>query len=129
MQANGKRGSEVYANRKDAQFKLDEHLLEVEQVRRGLKGLAVPDKTFAQLCDHWLATRATRKRSAKDDESIIDSRLRPFFATRKLTELTLDHVDAFIAEWREDRSDKTINNYLTLLISMLNEAIERGWLR
>ena len=127
--ATGRRSSEVYASRKDAQFKLDAHLLEVEQVKRGLKGLAVPDKTFAQLCDHWLATRATRKRSAKDDESIIDARLRPFFNTRKLTDLTLDHVDAFVAEWRDERSDKTVNNYLTLLVSMLNEAKERGWLR
>lgn len=107
--ARGKRRSEVYANERDAKFKLDSHLLEAQQVKRGLRGLAIPDKTFNALADHWLKTRAKRKRSEKDDISIIKSRLRPFFGTYKLREITLDVVDEFIAAWIEENSEKTVN--------------------
>ena len=43
-----------------------------------------PENTFGDLRDYWLDSRAPRKRSQKDDESIIRKHLRPAFGTMKL---------------------------------------------
>src|SRR5262245_5048451 len=81
---SGQRCSEVYDEYADAAFKLREHQLEVEQIRRGLRAAQPPDKTFDELCDYWLDKRAPRKRSRKDDESIIRRHLRPTFGALRL---------------------------------------------
>ena len=127
---HGKRRSEVLATRVDAAFMLDTQLVHVQEIERGLRGLSIPDRLFNDLCDLWLKSRARRNRSEKDDQSIIRVHLRPFFGRHRLRDLLLDLVDEFI-ETREDKglSEKTINNHLTLLIAMLNEARERGLLR
>lgn len=127
VDADGRRCSEVYDEFADAAFKLREHQLEVEQVRRGLRAAQLPDKTFNQLCDYWLEKRAVRKRSQKDDESIIRRHLRPSFGLLKLRELGVAQVDDFVLA-RAQLDKKTIANHLTLLISMLNVAVDLGWL-
>jgi len=124
----GRRRSECFANKKDAQFKLDQHLLEKREVQRGLRGLAIPDKTFSQLCDHWLIARAKRKRSGDDDKSIIRAHLRPFFGHALVRNISQEEARQFV-DARDHLSLKTLNNHLTLLIAMLNEARECGWLR
>ena len=53
--------------------------------------------------------------------------LNPFFGSLKLKEITLEKVDRLIAE-RNYLSPKTLNNVLTLLISMLRLANDLGWL-
>lgn len=123
----GVRRTERYTRYDDAVFKLSQHHLEVEEVRRGLRGATPPNRTFNNLCDRWLATRAKRKRSGEHDESIIRAHLRPFFGDCRLRDLDLDRVDAFI-DSRGHLDQKTVNNHLTLLIAMLNDARERGWL-
>src|SRR5687767_13864849 len=45
----GKRHSETYVDYDDAEFKLKEHLVEVEQVRRGLRGAAPPSVLHRKL--------------------------------------------------------------------------------
>jgi integrase len=123
----GERQSEDYADYKDAEFKLAQHRLEVEEIKRGLRGATPPNRSFNELCDRWLATRARKKRSGHHDESIIRAHLRPFFGGYRLRDIDADAADEFI-ESREHLNEKTINNHLTLLIAMLNEAKERGWL-
>ena len=65
----GKRQSEVYERYKDAEQALRRHQIEVDEVRGGARLPVVRDKTFNDLCDYWLATRAKEKRSQKDDRT------------------------------------------------------------
>ena len=123
----GERHSETHATCEDAKFKLEQRRVEVEEVRRGLRGATPPNRTFAELCERWLATRAKRKRSEHHDQSIIRAHLRPFFGLHRLRSIDQDLVSEFI-DSRDHLNEKTINNHLTLLIAMLNEAKERGWL-
>ena len=86
-----------------------------------------PVRTFAELCDYWVAVRAVEKRSAKTDESFIRSHLRPAFGVRPLAEIGTASVDEYRAA-RRHLKPKTINLHLTLLISMLNVAVELEWI-
>ncbi|MFC1611269.1 tyrosine-type recombinase/integrase [Myxococcota bacterium] len=119
--ARNKRQSEIYDTHDDALFALRRHEVETQEIRRGLRPLQLPDKRFDDLCDYWLENRAPYKRSRQDDESIIRRHLRPFFGHVKLRELGSVHVHAFVRE-RKHLNEKTVNNHLTLLISMLNAA-------
>jgi len=67
----GERQSEVFEDYRRAQTELSRHRVEVEEIKRGIRNAPPPEKTFDDLCDYWLENRAPRKRSAKDDESII----------------------------------------------------------
>lgn len=123
----GKRRSEVHERFEDAEIALHRHKLEAAEIRRGSRLPIARGKTFAKLADYWLDARTTRKRSAKDDRSIIERHLRPAFGHLCLSNLGVAHVDAFVAE-RPHLSPKTVHNHLTLLISMLNLAVDLGWL-
>jgi len=127
IDAFGKRRSEVYERYDDADFALKRHQVEAEEVRRGLRSLEVSDKTFSELCDYWLQYRTVRKRRQRDDQSIIRCHLLPEFRKIRLSEITVELVDRFIAA-RGHLHKKTVHNYLTLLISMLNLAHSLGWI-
>jgi len=124
---DGRRCSEVHATRNEAAFALRRHEVEVEELRRGLRSAAVVDHTFDELIEYWLEFRASRKRSIKDDESIIRRHLRPSFGSVNLREIGTAHIDRFVSE-RAALNKKTIHNHLTLLRSMLNVAVDLGWL-
>jgi integrase len=99
---------------------------DVAEVRRGLRDPAPPRKTFDELADRWLDVYAARKRSKRDDESIL-RQLRPFFAGVPLRDITVELVERYVSE-RPALSDKTIANHLTLLVAMLNRARALGWI-
>lgn len=123
----GERHSAVYDTRAEAvrEQRAREH--EVDEVRRGLREPAPADVTFGTLADYWVKHRASQKRSGKDDESIIRRHLRPAYGGLRLRDLGVQGVDTFVAG-RTHLHRKTIANSLTLLISMLNVAVELGWL-
>jgi len=118
---NGKRRSEVYGSYEDAEFKLKQHEVEVQQVKRGLRPPTGPDRSFEDLAAYWLRVKAPAKRSARDDESIIRTHLRPFFGGLRLAEITAAMANEFKIS-KAHLSNKTVNNHLTLLIAMLNAA-------
>lgn len=120
---HGQRVSMVFDNYKTA--KAEEHRFNarVEEVRRGLRTDAPIDKTFNELADYWMEHRAKRKRSCKDDESIIRKHLRPAFGKMTLREIGVEDVDDYLDE-RDDLSPKTLNNHLTLFRTMLKLATE-----
>jgi len=105
---------------------------EIQEIRRGQRVGVVPNKTFDELCDHWLTHRAAKKKSGKDDASIIRKHLRPNLGRHRLTYLVMnpDLIDDF-TDICEDvvGSLKTVSNILTLLISMLNEAERKHWVQ
>lgn len=123
---NNVRRSAVYDDYKVAQRELSRHIVEVEEIRRGVR-LAPVEKTFAELCDYWVEKKAVQKRSGSHDESIIRAHLRPSFGALQLRRVGIEHVDAFVVA-RQHLNKKTVHNHLTLLISMLILARELGWL-
>lgn len=68
---NGKRRSSVYPTYKDAERALRLKQTHVDQIKQGLRKAAPPIKTANDVMDYWLIHRAPRKRSTKDDESMI----------------------------------------------------------
>jgi integrase len=76
------------------------------------------------LFDYWLEKRAIRKRSQKDDESIIRKHLRPRFGAMRLRDIGVENGDEYLSEKIDDAglSEKTVSNHLTLLTTMLNLA-------
>lgn len=123
----GKRRSETHLSYADAEFALRRHHVEGDEARRRLRWLELPEKRFEELCNYWLRVRGAFKRSWKDDHSIIRCHLRPAFGHLRLNDLNVRHVHDFVlARGHLDR--KTVHNHLTLLVSMLNMAVDLRWL-
>ncbi|HEX8789842.1 MAG TPA: tyrosine-type recombinase/integrase [Polyangiaceae bacterium] len=122
--AAGKRKSAVYDDYKRAQTELVRRLAEAEDVRRGTRDPEPEDKTVNDLCDYWVEKRAPRKRSKKDDLSIIRKHLRPYFGHMLVkavgTEDGDDYVNLKIDG--EGLGDKYVHNHLTLFGTMLRAA-------
>lgn len=124
----GKRQSAVFDSYREADHELRRRQAEVEDIKRGLRAAPPPEKkTVGEALDYWLENRAPQKRSGDHDESIIRSHLRPAFGRLLLRELGVQHVDLFVAQ-RAKLDPKTVHNHLTLLISVLNAALDLGWL-
>ena len=123
----GVRRSAVFADKSEADFQLKRHLVTVEEIRRGLRRARPVKRRFSTLCDYWLENRACHKRSRRDDESIIRCHLRPSFGHLLLKDVGTVTVDRFKAS-RRHLANKTVANHLTLLSSMLNVAVDLGWL-
>jgi hypothetical protein len=124
---NGERCSTVFDSYREADQQRRLKQAEAEEVRRGQRSAPPPEKTVGDALDYWLEKRAPRKRSSADDQSIIRRHLRPAFGALRLRELGIEHVDQFMAE-RAALNPKTVNNLLTLLIAVLNAAVDLGWL-
>jgi hypothetical protein len=74
----GQRQSAVHDDYEFAQTELRRHQVEIAEIKRGIRNAPPPKKTCGDLFDYWLEKRAPRKRSQKDDESIIfAARARP----------------------------------------------------
>lgn len=106
---------------------LREREVEVAQIKRGVRAPDPGDKTFTDLCDEWIANRASQKRSGKDDESIIRRHLRPTFGAMLVRRVGVADADRF-ATARKHLDPKTVSNLLTLLISLLRYAVDLGWI-
>ncbi|HSC88656.1 MAG TPA: hypothetical protein VLC09_15340, partial [Polyangiaceae bacterium] len=85
LDADGKRRSEVYHRKADADRALLARLSAADAERRGLRPRIEDGRTFAELADRWLAYRAAAKRSKGDDESMLRRHLRPFFGEQRLS--------------------------------------------
>jgi integrase len=120
----GKRQSAVFDDYRHAQTELSRRQVEVEEIRRGVRNAPPPEKTFGDLCDYWIENRAKRKRSQKDDESIIRKHLRPAFGGLQLRDFGVEDVDSYVNLKVDDEglSDKTVSNHVTLLGTMLRAA-------
>jgi integrase len=125
---DGARQSAVFTDYRAALDELRRREAEVTEVRLGLRPRRPAARSFDELCDYWIEHRAPRKRSGKDDESIIRVHLRPAFGRLQLANVGLADVDAFVAT-RGHLDPKTVANLLTMLIAMLNYAKDLGWLQ
>ena len=122
-----RRRSEVYDNFREAEAALARHKAERDEILSGRRRPRPKPRRFNELCDYWLANRAVVKRSRKDDESIIRRHLREAFGNMELSSIGPEAACRYEAD-RTHLSPKTVANQLTLLISMLNLAVDMGWL-
>lgn len=120
--ARGERRSEVYDDFRSAHVALGRHLADVDEVRKGLRAPDPPSKTFDDLCDLWIEKRVPRKRSGKNDESVIRG-LKKHFGGMLLRDIGVEDADDYV-DSRDDLEPKTLANHLTLVIAMMNFATE-----
>jgi integrase len=126
---HGKRKKKSFESHADANLELAKELARVEEVGRGLRAATPQPRTFDEICDIWISSRAIHKRSERHDQSIIRRHLRPVFTGQCLMDVGVASVDAFVAKQVLAGLDKqTIRNHLTLLIAMLHYAVDLGWL-
>ena len=123
----GKRRSATCESWNQAQQELRRLEAEADAVRAGRQRAPPPDRTFDELADYWLSQRAIHKRSRRDDISIVRCHLRPAFGGLLLRHVGVERIDALMAA-RQHLSPKTVRNIVTLLVTMLNVAVDLGWL-
>lgn len=85
------------------------------------------DHTVENAVRDWLArgTKGLSGKTVNDYKSLAESNLIPFIGSRKLKELTADHVD----DWLEDRRDHLTTRTLQAIHSILRRAIRRAQAR
>ncbi len=129
---NGVRQSAVFVDYRTAQLELSRRQVDIEEIKRGLRHRVPPRKRCNDLFDYWERKRARRKRSKKDDLSIIRKHLRPYFGTMFVDEVDVDNGDEYINVKIDDEGlgEKTVRNHLTLFTTMLNvvASFKRPWL-
>jgi integrase len=141
---DGTRGSLYFGSHSAAKRALARMEVVADEIRVGIRPPPSPIYTFDELCDYWIEHRASRKKSGKDDASIIRRHLKPTFGHMNLEQITLEQVDRFRKRICPDERDsrdpgrgkppagrvtvKTLHNILTLLISILNLAVDLRWL-
>ena len=128
LDEHGVRRHDLFTTYTDADRALRKRQAEVDQIRSGLMDPALEVHTFNELVAYWKEHRLPRKRSPKDDKSILSAHLKPFFGKLRLQDVTVSKVDEYMKS-RRHLSPKTVHNHITLLISMLNAAEDIGWLR
>ena len=124
----GHRRSETWSNYEDAEHALVTHKLHVMEIRRGLRVRPPKSRGFEELCRQWLEIRTVKKRTPKDDTSIIRVHLRPTFGHLDIDQITAERIDIFSAALSAKRAPQTVRNILILLGAMLRQAVEWGWL-
>ncbi len=127
LNENGKRISLTFDTFKEAEYALKKLEAEVHEIRCGFRAPRPLDKTCDELFDYWIKNKVPQKRSGDDDISVIRCHLRPAFGPLLLRNVGVEQVDEYQAK-RLHLNKKTINNHLTLLISMLNLAVDLNWL-
>lgn len=123
----GKRRKRFFEDFNEATHALTAEKARVHEVKLGLRSPTPPTKTFNELADYWLQNRVPQKRSADADKSIIKVHLRPAFGAMKLRDISVADADRFVCD-RMHLDKKTVANQMTLLLTMLNAAVDLGWL-
>ena len=90
--------------------------------------------TFLEFSKRWLkdyAQASVRRPTLRRYLTLITHQLNPAFGSVKLTDLTLRHIQRYVADSNTKRTlaPRTINHSLVLLKQMLKSAVEWGYLR
>lgn len=127
VDAKGQRRSKTFTQYESAELALRKVQVEEEERRRGLRPPELQPRRFAEAARYWREHRAPRKRSYKDDLSIL-TQLEEHFGRLLLTDTAdwVPAVDRYLVK-KSGRNPKTLNNHLTLLISVLRLSRTLGW--
>jgi integrase len=98
------------------------------QLRRRHGGRVEPTRqTFEQYARDWLARQQCRPRTQEKLVWALEQHLIPYFGRRRLDQITVDDVAAFIAAMRRKKlRGSTINTALQPLSTILGQAARRG---
>lgn len=141
--ASGRRRSEVSDTPELLEERYFDHLKKKRRVKLGVEDedVAPVFKTGDDLCDYWLKHRTAKKRSPKDDQSIIRRHIRPAFGKSVLRALNKEQVDEFCTALEGKQRDvnsgvelpslspQTVRHVKRLLKAMLKEAVNHRWMR
>jgi integrase len=124
----GERQSRCFRFKRDADLFEMRKKAEVEEIGAGIRAEKPCKRSFSEACDLWLVARS-KKRSAKDDRSIINKHLRPFIGNKACDEIDESDGDTYANE-HDDLSEKTVGNHITLFTSILNyvSRLKPPWL-
>lgn len=138
---SGRQRSATFGTKKEAIAAREAARAKVRRIKGGREREPIPDsKSFDDLAEHWLRIKATKKKSIKDDRSMINRHLRPSLGPLPLGQIRKDVLDELyvelVGEVDEDGEEirggkvgpKTAWNILTLLGTMLREAKKREWI-
>jgi len=125
---NGIRRSKTFTTFSNAQKALRLYQTDVEAIKAGIKQREPEIHTFQELADYWMEHRGSKKRSSKDDQSVLRAHLLPFFGKMNLNQITTDKIHEFERLTEIKVKTKTLHNHLTLLNTILNEAVEIRWM-
>jgi integrase len=138
---SGRQRSATFGTKKEAIAAREAARAKVRRIRGGREREPLPaTKTFDDLAEHWLRIKAGKKKSIKDDRSMINRHLRPVLGPLALAQIRKDVLDEvyveLVGEYDEDGEavrpgkvgPKTAWNVLTLLGSMLREAKKQDWI-
>jgi integrase len=120
------RQSEVFDSHREASQALTQHEAEVQDILRGIRSPAPPEIRFDELCEYYLKNITSQKRQPENDQCLVRVHLLPYFQGKLLREIA-DMIDTYKTA-KTHLNKKTLHNHLTLLISMLRVAHEKGWL-
>ena len=137
----GRQRSATFSTKKEAIAVREKARSKVRRITGGEERVPLSTaKTFDELAEHWLKIKATKKKSIKDDRSIINRHLRPLLGPLALPQIRKDVLDEvyveLVGEHDEEGEElrpgkvgaKTAWNILTLLGSMLREAKKQDWI-
>ena len=125
---SGKRRSMTCTTWNEAQQTLRRVKVETDAIRAGVAQPPQQVRSFDDLVAYWRAHRLIHKRNPRKDESILRCHLLPSFSGWPLETVDVAAIDRFMAQ-RTHLAAKTVHNHVTLLLTMLNCAVDLGWLK
>ena len=127
-QHNGTRKYVYGKTRSEAKRKIKELQKQIEQGRL----LGTPEQTIAQFLQSWLdghVKHSCKQRTYDSYEETMRNRILPFVGNKRLTTLTVAHVQDMVkALKKKNLSQRTIQYAVTVLSRALNKAIEYGYI-
>jgi integrase len=110
-----------------------EALAERERLRRGLKRAAQPEQareTLSTFARSWLSTRLARadwrETTARRYAESLDLHVLPSLGHVFVDALTPRAIELALAEWARTYQRATVNSWLRVLRTMLNDAVAHG---
>lgn len=99
-----------------------------QDIDRGIDPLAERETereapTVAELCDRYLAEHAVRKRTTRNDESLIRRIIRPELGNRKVASIAFTDVDRLHRKVTKEHGAYQANRLVALLSKMFSLAI------
>lgn len=127
----GERRTSTFSTRSDADLALKRAEVEVEERKRGLAGLRPVDVRLSDVWTLWQREVGYRKRSRVTDFSFWTNHLGPAFGDRGVQEIDTSLVASFVRLQEAKQPallPTTIRHHLTLLVTLLRFAADKGYL-
>jgi integrase len=101
------------------------------RVNAGLVGGGVVAKraTFGEFAGKWLEVRIARPTTLRRDRGLINTYLRPAFASTLLNAITVEDVRVLLARVTKEQSPSTSRRLLAVLGKMFTDAVRSDYVR